>query len=69
MNRKIVTSVSLFKVAAGQRMSITYSEINENGEIIKDNVKVARIIADSTMLDNIDNVLSDAQSIVNAIVE
>lgn len=69
MNRKIVTSVSLFKVAAGQRMSITYSEINENGEIIKDNVKVARIIADSTMLDNIDNVLYDAQSIVNAIVE
>lgn len=69
MNRKIVTSVSLFKVAAGQRMSITYSEINENGEIIRDNVKVARIITDSTMLDNIDNVLSDAQSIVNAIVE
>lgn len=69
MNRKIVTSVSLFKVAAGQRMSITYLEINENGEIIKDNVKVARIITDSTMLDNIDNVLSDAQSIVNAIVE
>ena len=44
MNRKVVTSISLFKVAAGQRMSITYSEINENGEIVKDNVKVARII-------------------------
>ena len=30
-------------------MSITYSEINENGEIVKDNVKVARIITDNTV--------------------
>ncbi|MFG6326558.1 MAG: hypothetical protein K1W00_06880 [Lachnospiraceae bacterium] len=69
MNRKVVTSVSLFKVAAGQRMSITYSEINEKGEIVKDNVKVARIITDNTTLDNINTVLLDAQSIVNTIEE
>lgn len=64
---RIVTSVSLFKVAAGQRMSITYSEINENGEFLKENVKVSRIITNNDELSNINNVLSDAQKIIDNI--
>ena len=64
---RIVTSVSLFKVAAGQRMSITYSEINENGEFLKENVKVSRIITNNDELSNINNVLNDAQKIIDNI--
>ena len=64
---RIVTSVSLFKVAAGQRMSITYSEINENGEFLKENVKVSRIITNNDELSNINNVLNDAKNIIDNI--
>ena len=64
---RIVTSVSLFKVAAGQRMSITYSEINENGEFLKENVKVSRIITNNDELSNINNGLNDAKNIIDNI--
>lgn len=66
---KIVTSVSLFKVAAGQQMSITYSEINESGETVKDNIKVSRIILEDNenVINDIKNVLADAKDIVDSI--
>lgn len=64
---KKVTSVSTFMTSIGQRLSITYSEINDNGEIIKDNIKVSRIIMDKDILTNINNIINDAQTIVDTI--
>lgn len=64
---RIVTSVSLFKTAAGQRMSITYSEINESGDITKENAKVSKIIVSEDVLSKIDTVMNEAQIIVDAI--
>lgn len=64
---RIVTSVSLFKVAAGQKMSITYSDINDGGEIVNDNVKESRIIQDKIVLEKINAVLQEAQTVVESI--
>lgn len=64
---RVVTSVSLFKVAAGQKMSITYSDINENGDIVKDNVKVSKIILDEAVIEKINGVLGEAQIIADSI--
>lgn len=45
---RTVTSVTTFNDAVGVRMSITYSEINEQtGEIISDNNRIDRVITDS----------------------
>jgi len=64
---RVVTSVSLFKVAAGQKMSITYSDINEEGDIVKDNVKTSKIILDEEVIEKINTVLQEPQTIVESI--
>lgn len=66
---KVVTGVSLFKVAAGQRISITYSILNEEGEFIKENVKVSRIVTDDAVLNNINNILEVAKNIIDTVEE
>jgi len=45
---KKVTSTTLFDDAVGKRISITYSEINdETGEITADNKRVDRVVTDA----------------------
>lgn len=45
---KIVTSVTVFGDAVGKRMSITYSEVDENtGKIISDNKRIDRVVTDA----------------------
>ena len=44
---KIVTSVTTFNDAVGVRMSVTYSEIDdETGRIISDNKRYDRVVTD-----------------------
>ena len=46
---KIATSVTTFNDAVGVRMSVTYSEIDdETGRIISDNKRYDRVITDAT---------------------
>lgn len=45
---KVVTSVGLFNDAVGKRISITYSEINEEtGQIISDNRRTDRVVTNA----------------------
>jgi hypothetical protein len=47
---KIVTSVTTFNDAVGTRMSVTYSEIDdETGRIISDNKRYDRVVTDNTV--------------------
>lgn len=44
---KIVTSVTVFADAVGKRMSITYSEVDEEtGKVISDNKRIDRVVTD-----------------------
>lgn len=63
---KSVTSATVFNDAVGLRLSITYSEIDENtGTIITDNNRTDRIIAKDADKKKCNDVLSIAQSFVN----
>lgn len=47
---KVVTSVTTFNDAVGVRMSVTYSEIDdETGRIITDNNRYDRVVTDSSV--------------------
>ena len=49
---KIVTSVTTFNDAVGVRMSVTYSEIDdETGRIISDNKRYDRVVTDRSAKD------------------
>lgn len=64
---KIVTSIGLFNDAVGKRMSVTYSEVDDQtGQIISDNKRIDRVVVDQTILSNIAAVTEYAQSFVDA---
>ena len=49
---KIVTSVTTFNDAVGTRMSVTYSEIDDQtGRIISDNKRYDRVVTDKNVKD------------------
>ena len=60
---KIVTSVTVWNDAVGKRMSITYSEV-ENGMIASDNNREDRVITDADDVNDIDNIMNMAQSLI-----
>lgn len=65
---RTATSATVFQDAVGMRMSVTYSEIDEEtGKIISDNVRIDRIITDKTMRNHANAVLADAQTFVDSI--
>ena len=65
---KIVTSITIFNDAVGMRMSITYSEIDENsGKVTSDNERIDRVIT-AVETKNLANELMDyAQEFVDAV--
>ena len=65
---KKVTSITSFNDAVGKRMSITYSEIDEeSGQIFSDGKRVDRIILDNADIDKIEEVEAIAQAIIDEI--
>lgn len=63
---KIVTSVTIFADAVGMRMSITYSEVDEQtGRVISDNKRIDRVITDKTAKKYGQALEEYAQSFVN----
>ena len=64
---KIVTSVTVFNDAVGKRMSITYSEVDdETGKIISDNKRIDRVITDASARQTADALTAYAQTFVDA---
>ena len=67
---KIATSVTLFHDAVGMRMSVTYSEVDDQtGQIISDNKRVNKVITEAQTIAGCNQLLEYAQSFVNAQAE
>lgn len=62
-----VTAITVFQTAAGCRMSIVYSEVNEKGIITRDNVRVDRIIVDQDASVSAAALMDYAQAIVDGL--
>lgn len=63
---KIVTSIGLFNDAVGKRMSITYSEVDDQtGQIISDNKRIDRVVTDQTAIGHANALAEYAQQFVD----
>jgi len=54
MSMKVITSFTSHKTAEGTRLSATFSEINEQGQIIRSNERFNLVVVDSEIQDAID---------------
>lgn len=65
---RTVTSVTVWNDAVGKRMSMSYSEIDEEtGKIISDNKRLDRIITTKDTKNTVDSLLEYAQGIIDEI--
>lgn len=65
---KTVTSMTVFNDAVGMRMSITYSEIDENsGKVTSDNKRIDRVITASEVKNLANELMDYAQEFVDAV--
>lgn len=65
---KIVTSTTIFNDAVGKRMSITYSEIDdETGRVISDNKRLDRVIVQPAIIAVADELKGYAQEFIDAL--
>ena len=62
---KKVTSMTVLTTAEGKRLSITFSEIDEKGNIIKENERVNKVVVDQLALNCITELEGFAQGIVD----
>lgn len=63
---KLVTSVTVFNDAVGKRLSASYSEIDDaTGKIIADNMRIDRVLTDSSIVSIADDLKEYAQSFID----
>lgn len=63
---KKVTSIGLFNDAVGKRISITFSEVNDQtGQIITDNKRIDRVVTDATAIGHANALAEYAQGFVD----
>lgn len=66
----IATSATVFQDAVGMRLSVTYSEVDDQtGKILADNKRVNRVVTDAEAKAIGNQLLEYAQSFVNAQAE
>lgn len=64
---RMVTSVTVFQDAVGLRMSVTYSEIDEEqGAVVSDNKRIDKILLNPTTKKHSQTVIEDAQAFVDS---
>ncbi len=61
---KKVTSMTILTTAEGKRLSLTFSEIDDSGNIIKENERANRVVVDGNALGIISELEDFAQGIV-----
>ena len=61
---KTITSVTVFNDAVGMRMSATYSEIDEKGNVVADNKRFDRVLTDTTAKKQANALLAFAQGLL-----
>lgn len=62
---KKVTSMTVLTTAEGKRLSLTFSEINDSGDIITENKRVNKVVINSNALEQISSLEDFAQSIID----
>lgn len=62
---KKVTSMTVLTTAEGKRISVTFSEIDDNGNIIKENERVNKVVVNRNALSCIADLEEFAQDIVD----
>ena len=64
---KILTSMTFFNDAVGKRMSVSYSEVDEEtGRVISDNNRKDRVIIDRDLISKIGELEDYATEFINA---
>ena len=61
---KKITSMTVLTTGEGQRISITYSEIDDKGNLVSENNRVNRIIVDEEALEKVAALEEFAKGIV-----
>lgn len=61
---RVVTSSTYLNTAEGKRVSLTYSEIDDNGNIIKDNQRVNKVVLSEDALYHLGELRKYEQAIV-----
>lgn len=64
---KKVTSMTVLTTAEGKRLSITYSELDNKGNINSENNRINRVVVDSSVLEHIVGLETFAQSVIDEI--
>lgn len=65
---KRVTSATVFQDSVGMRMSMTYSEIDDQtGQIIEDNKRVTRVMTDQGDIAHANALIAAAQEYIEAL--
>lgn len=64
---KKVTSITTFNTDLGKMLALTYSEIDESGNIIKRNENMQKVVVDTETKNHIEALTLMAQSIVDSI--
>lgn len=63
---KKVTSVTTFTTEVGEVLALTYSEIDDEGNIVKRNEKMQKVVMDKSVLSAITTLKKFAQQIVDS---
>lgn len=64
---KKVTSMTILTTTEGKRISLTYSEIDENGNIIEENKRINKVLVNKAALDCVMELEEFAQGIVDSL--
>lgn len=59
-----ITSITTHQTGEGTRMSITYSVINDNGDIEKSNIRINKIVVNDELQSHINAINESALSIL-----
>lgn len=62
---KVVTSVTVFDDSVGKRMSMTYSEVDGEGQVISDNKRANKVITDTDEIATMNAVKEIAQDFLD----
>ena len=62
----MLTGVAIVTTAEGKRITYSYSEVDENGTIVKSNVKRSFVAVDQEMKDIIDQLENKVSNHMNA---
>lgn len=52
----IIKAFTILKTAEGKRISYVYTEVDENGDIIKENVNESFVVVNTDLMNNVESI-------------